>query len=222
MFGLALLEKDITKCAKITTVSSVMIFCDMAQNYDLLFISLQYILPKLLKTGSTTLQHIVSKLSTGSLDKGSDPSLRGQQLGAMIICLRRARALGQLQGLSNRAEKRRDKERKSKPCKNCTENFGEESETEKIQFKKAKTNETDQSNPRSSVSQSDESQDDQSNFDAENTNHSDLWYGVVEVDVLRQALSSRDDQVCFSSRQVSFQKITIYWYAVNIQFLVVH
>ena len=107
--------------------------------------------------------------------------------------------MGQLQGLSNREEKRRAKERKSESRKNFAENQGKESAKEKIQLEKAATNATDQSKMKSSINQSNESQDGQSNCETVNTNQSDLWYGVVEVDVLRRALSSRDDQVCFPS-----------------------
>ena len=103
----------------------------------------------------------------------------------MIICLRRARALGQLQGLSNRAERRIEKERKSNAKKSSSKTGMEGSIPEKNQSKKTK--ETDQSGKARNVNQSGAKEDDQS----------DLWYGVVEVDVLRQALSSRDDQVCF-------------------------
>ena len=46
-------------------------------------------------------------------------------------------------------------------------------------------------------SQSDARSGSQSEVSEEGIGQSDLWYGVVNVEVLRQALSSRDEQVGF-------------------------
>ena len=46
-------------------------------------------------------------------------------------------------------------------------------------------------------SQSDTRTGNQSEVSEEGSGQSDLWYGVVNVEVLRQALSSRDEQVGF-------------------------
>ena len=153
-------------------------------------------MPKLLKTGSPTLQHIVSKLSSGSLGDKIVNSIKGQQLGAMIICLRRARALGQLQGLPNRAERRKKKEEKHSKTKHAGTNISS-AVSEKVG--------KDQSDPElvnravasnAGLSQADPKASDQSIASEAGISQSDLWYGIVNVKVLRQALNSRDEQVC--------------------------
>ena len=162
-----------------------------------LFLSVfQYILPKVLKTGPATLHHIVSKLSAGSLDTGDGVGSRGHQLGAMIICLRRARALGQLQGLSNRAERRKDKEKKSKAKKEKNRALQvPETDAKSDQSGFENDLKSDQSELVLDMDQSDLKEDDQSENGVMDSSQSDLWYGVVDVEVLRQALSSRDEQV---------------------------
>ena len=164
----------------------------------------QYILPKLLKTGPSTLQHIVSKLTGTQASTVIDKS-NGYHLGALIICLRRARALGQLQGLSNRAERRKEKDRKSEAKKNSNNSRNKHTEMCKTQNQseiavksKSDAEYVDQSVSSSNrFSQSDARSGSQSEVSEEGIGQSDLWYGVVNVEVLRQALSSRDEQVGF-------------------------
>ena len=130
---------------------------------------------------------------------------KGYHLGALIICLRRARALGQLQGLSNRAERRKEKDRKSEAKKNHNNSRNKHAEMCKTQNQseiavKSKSDAecVDQSISSSNwFSQSDARTGDQSEVSKEGIGQSDLWYGVVNVEVLRQALSSRDEQVGF-------------------------
>ncbi|XP_048737624.2 thyroid adenoma-associated protein homolog isoform X2 [Ostrea edulis] len=64
--------------------------CMMGNNTQQRTFVIEYILPKLLKTGKDTLQYMISSICS------NNHSVSDDQLGALIMCLRRARVMGLL------------------------------------------------------------------------------------------------------------------------------
>ncbi|XP_061173065.1 tRNA (32-2'-O)-methyltransferase regulator THADA-like [Saccostrea echinata] len=67
-----------------------MLQCMMGNNSQQRTFIIEYVLPKLLKTGKDTLEYMISSLCNDSQSVSDD------QLGALIMCLRRARVMGLL------------------------------------------------------------------------------------------------------------------------------
>ncbi|XP_052228091.1 thyroid adenoma-associated protein homolog isoform X2 [Dreissena polymorpha] len=163
--------------------------------------TIEYVLPRLLKCGENTLHRIISHLTqlVNSADKQTSSET---QLGALILCLRRARALGMLKkGGSSMAVALMPRQQNAiKKHTEITSTNMEGPGTLDLQTDEtveAISNETESCcnvDAFKSVSQKEnamisEIESDNSKGDCE------VWYGLVTVQMLKDALVCRDEQV---------------------------
>ncbi|WAR03297.1 THADA-like protein, partial [Mya arenaria] len=133
--------------------------------------TIEYVLPRLLKCGENVLADMVHWLSGRLTEKQSNIE-SGNVIGALILCLRRARAMGQLKSGSKRKSLLEENSHQTaKPAKPSKEG----------------------SKKKTSLKETEEC----STSDMENISQQskDLWLGIVDVGLLEHALVCKDEQV---------------------------